>query len=404
MMILRFVKYTPLLLLFLLISSCDKTDWSENFKEKQKSPFGNYIVYNEASSLFKTNSVTLLEKNIYDYLLLGTFDDFSERKSYVCIKHSTNKLDAKGLDELLNFVAKGNQALLSLHHFKDSLKTKLEFTTNNLDKMVYNTSKLKKLNGNLYLNDSSFNKTSYTYNRNLRRHYFLQYNEQRTDVLGTIEIDGEKAPNFIRIAHGKGAFYLHAHPIAFTNYYLLNNNEDYVANVFSYLPNAPILWDPHIKSSKYQNDEDKKSSIFKFFLEHDSLTWFLYTSFIGLLLFMLFNARRKQRAIPVIEPLKNSTVAFAQTIANLYLKEENHKNIVDKKITYFLEKIRSKYLLDTSNLNTDFIEKLAAKSGNNLQPTKYLINTIIMLHKKDECSEEELIVLHKMIKNFFNKK
>ena len=118
---------------------------------------------------------------------------------------------------------------------------------------------------------------------------------------------------------------------------------------------------------------------------------------------MLFNARRKQRAIPVINPLKNTTVAFTQTISSLYLKEQDHKNLVDKKIAYFLEKVRTKYLLNTNNLHKDFILLLAAKSGNEIRNTKYLINTIITLSKKSECSEEELLVLHKMIETFFNK-
>lgn len=46
---------------------------------------------------------------------------------------------------------------------------------------------------------------------------------------------------------------------------------------------------------------------------------------------------------------------------------------------------------------------LAAKSGNEIRNTKYLINTIITLSKKSECSQEELLVLHKMIETFFNK-
>lgn len=400
MRIKKLLHLTSLLVLFAFIS-CDKTDWNENFKEKEKSPFGTYIVYHEAASLFKNNTVTLLEKNSYDYLILDDDDDDTERKNFICIKNDAYKLDNKGVDELLNFVAKGNHAFLAFNYFKNSLQTKLEFTTNNLDKSVNSIAALKKLKGTVFLNDSTFNKTMFHYDRNLRRHYFLEYNEKRTSILGTHEIDGEKVPNFIKIQHGKGAFLLHTNPIAFTNYSLLNENEHYVANAFSYLPDGTILWDPHIKSSIYAKEEDKPS-IFKFFLEHETLTWFLYISLLGLLLFMLFNAKRKQRPIPVLDPLQNTTVAFTQTIASLYLKEQHHKNLADKKITYFLQKVRRKYLLDTSNLNQDFINTLAAKSGNDLQRTKYLVNTIITLHKKTECSEEELIVLHKMIKNFFN--
>ena len=118
---------------------------------------------------------------------------------------------------------------------------------------------------------------------------------------------------------------------------------------------------------------------------------------------MLFNARRKQRAVPILEPLKNTTVAFTQTISNLYLSEGDHKNLVAKKTVFFLEKVRARYLISTANLNANFIEKLAAKSGNEIQKTKYLINTILTLNKKAACSEEELIVLHKMIENFLKK-
>ena len=398
----QFKKYTPLLLLFVLIS-CGKTDWRENFKEKEKSPFGNYIIYNEAKTLFTDQKVTLLKENIYDYLLFDGDKDSTIVQNYICIKHSQFKHTNDGVDALLSFVEKGNNVFLAFNHFKDTLKTRLNFTTNNLDKNALTIAQLKKIKGDFYFTNKKIDSSAFHFNRNIRRNYFLQYDENKTSVLGTIKVDGEKVPNFIKIHHGKGAFYLHTQPIAFTNYYLLKDKEAYTENVFSYIPEGEILWDPFIKSSKYADKNDDKTSIFKFFLEHKTLTWFLFVSLAGLLLFMLFNARRKQRPIPIITPLKNSTVAFTQTIANLYLKEEDHKNVVDKKIAYFLEKVRSKYLLDTSNLNTDFIEKLAAKSGNNLQRTKYLINTIITLNKRIECSEEELVVLYKMIKKFFNK-
>ena len=394
-------KYAPLLFLFALIG-CNKTDWTENFKEKEKSPFGNYIIYNEAKELFKDNQVTLLKQNIYDHLLFNSVIDSAKLQNYVCIKHSGYKLTNNSVSELLSFVSKGNNVFLAFNNFKDSLQSSLKFTTNNLDKSAYSIKALKKLKGTFELKNPQFSKTTFSFDRNIRRNYFLKYNENSTSVLGTMEVDGENVPNFIKIHHGKGAFYLHTQPIAFTNYYLLNGNEEYAANVLSYLPKNDIIWDPHIKSSKYADKKEDDNNVFKFFLKHETLTWFLFVSLIGLLLFMLFNARRKQRPIPVIEPLKNSTVAFTQTIANLYLKEQDHKNLVDKKIAYFLEKVRTKFLLDTTNLNADFIEKLAAKSGNELQRTKYLVNTIITLNKRAECSEEELIVLHKMIENFLN--
>ena len=276
-------KYAPLLLLFILIG-CNKTDWKENFKEKKKSPFGNYIIYNEAKDvLFKENEVTLLKENIYDYLLFESDLDSTKTQNYISIKHGGYKYTNEGITELLNYVSNGNNVFLAFNHFKDSLKSSLKFTTNNLDKKVNSVGGLKKLKGTFELKNNLFSKTSFTFDRNIRRNYFLEYNENSTSVLGTIEVGGEKVPNFIKIHHGKGAFYLHTQPIAFTNYFLLKDEAEYAANVLSYLPNTDVIWDPQIKSSKYTDKKEDNTSVFKFFLEHKTLKWFLFVSLIGLL-------------------------------------------------------------------------------------------------------------------------
>ena len=394
-------KYFILIILFSLVS-CNKTNWYENFKENNKDPFGTYIVFNEAKELFNNNEVHYVKDNIYDYLVKNEKgNDFG---SYVCVKPSAYKLNQDGLEYMLEYVKQGSNLFFSLNNFSKHIKDSLNFTTKNIDKDLYTPEELKLLKGTLFLENQGFKTQTFSFNRNIRKHYFETYNKNNTIVLGTIDVNGEKLPNFIKIYYGEGAIFLHTNPIVFTNYFMLNGNEDYAENLFSYLPSDTILWDSQIKSSKFSNKkEEKEDSIFKFFFQHPTLKWFLMVSFLGLLLFMLFNARRKQRAIPIIEPLQNSTIAFAHTIANLYLKEADHKNLVDKKIAYFLEKIREQFLIDTSNLNTGFIKRLALKSDNDINSTKYLINTIIALNKKSECTETELNVLNKMVENFFKK-
>lgn len=343
-----------------------------------------------------------LKQNIFDYL----YNDFTYNPdfgNYICIKNAAYKLREESLDELLVFVYHGNDAFISLNHFTDVQKEAFQIETENLNKDIFHKDQLKSLSGTLTLSNESFEKQSFTFDRNIRKHYFTSFNDN-TEVLGKIEIDGEFQPNFIKIHHGEGAIYLHTNPVVFTNYYLLTDKRQYTEQLLSYLPTKEIIWDPQIKSSSSRDESDDGESIFKFFLQYDTLTWFLYTSFFSLLLFMLFNARRKQRAIPIIEPLKNSTVEFTQTIASLYLKEKNHKNIADKKIIYFLEKVRSKYLIDTSKLDDEFIKRLALKSGNKLENTRYVIRTIIAMQKNEECSEEQLITLNRMIHNFLQNK
>jgi len=382
---------------------CKKTNWYENYRENDKSPFGTYIIYNEADKLFNNNEVIYLKENIFDYLAENYVDIEENYANYICIKSSADKLHGIGLKDLLDFVYNGNDAFLALNYFSDELKEILEFETQNSDKTIFAPVNLKKLKGELYLENNDFDKQNFSYDRNLRKNFFESYNDEKTIVLGTQKILNVDEPVFIKIYHGKGAVYLHTQPIVFSNYNLLNNNYKYAENALSYLPNKKTLWDPQVMEGDFasNNSSESRESVFKFFLQNPSLKWSLYIFFFGLLLFMLFNARRKQRPIPIIPELKNSTVEFTHTIANLYLRENDHKGLVDKKIQYFLERVRRKYYINTNNLNDSFVKSLALKSGKSKTATNYLINTIISLNKKYECTQDELYRLNTLIDNFF---
>jgi hypothetical protein len=122
-----------------------------------------------------------------------------------------------------------------------------------------------------------------------------------------------------------------------------------------------------------------------------------------MLVFMIFNAKRRQRVVPIVQPLSNTTIDFAKTIGNLYFQEGDHGNLIDKKIIYFLEKIRQDYLLDTSVLDDIFIKKLQAKSGKNsfdIQNLVYLINQ----HRKNNFTaiESDLIAINNAIEKIIN--
>jgi len=396
----KYFNHFAAIIVTLTIFSCSETNWEENFNYKEKSPFGTYIMHQEINNLFPNDSIITLKKNFRDYLADGNFDSISTA-NYVCLNYSMNKLEDEGVDSLLSFVSKGNNAFIALEYFSKTFRKKLEFTSNNLSKDSYFYEDLKKLKGQFYLD--SLKTETYNFDRNIKRNYFVTYNKNNTTILGFAEIDTELVPNFIQIKHGKGYFYLHTNPIVFTNYYLLKDENSYINQLLSYLPSRNIIWDPQLRYSKNSDNNKDNTSVFDFFLKHNTLTWFLIVLLVGILLFMLFNTKRKQRPIPIIPKLENTTVAFTQTIASLYLKEQNHKNLVDKTIRFFLEKVRTKYLLNTNRLNTEFIKNLASKSGNELVNTKYLINTIKTLNKKTECTQEELFVLQKMITKFLKK-
>ncbi len=89
----------------------------------------------------------------------------------------------------------------------------------------------------------------------------------------------------------------------------------------------------------------------------------LYIILGGLLLFMIFRAKRTQRIIPVIKPPVNSSLEFLNTLSNLYYKKRDFHTIVEKRHAYFLDYIRKHYYMSTENIDNEFINVLSAKSG-----------------------------------------
>jgi hypothetical protein len=118
--------------------------------------------------------------------------------------------------------------------------------------------------------------------------------------------------------------------------------------------------------------------------------------------FMIFNAKRKQRIVPIINPLPNTTVDFTKTIGNLYYQEGDHTTIIDKKIIYFLERVRNEYLMDTTKLDADFVKKLHQKSGKDyfiIEKAVFLINN----HRKSPHTsiEDDLVEINKALEKVF---
>ena len=124
--------------------------------------------------------------------------------------------------------------------------------------------------------------------------------------------------------------------------------------------------------------------------------WYIFV--FSVLLFIIFNAKRRQRIVPIIEPLKNKSVEFIRTIGNLYMQEGDFHDMMAKKSQYFLSRVRTELLIDTQNLDEEFEKKLQLKTGKS--PEK--INEAVVLIKKSlnpsaQVINEDLIKLNKAL-------
>ena len=266
--------------------------------------------------------------------------------------------------------------------------------TSNLDEKVF----FKMVNKN-------FPSTEYSFDRDFRNQVFTEIDTLRTTVLGKtgyIDKNGERTEegiNFIKYNFGEGNFYFYTFPEAFTNYYLLKeNNNQHTAAVLSYLDaDKTIYWDEYYKTGK-----SKITSPMYFLLSNPSLKWSYYLVLIGVLFFVVFEGKRKQRYIPIITPLKNQTLAFTRTIANMYYEKSEHKNIAEHKISYLLDFIRLKLRIPTNKIDATFYKYVASRSGNSTEDIEKLFEYCNYIHLKNAVTKEELLKLNTLIEDFKN--
>ena len=150
----------------------------------------------------------------------------------------------------------------------------------------------------------------------------------------------------------------------------------------------------------YKSGKSFYTSPMYLFLNTKELKWAYYTALIGVLIYIVFEGKRKQRAVPVVEPLQNKTLAFTRTISDMYFEKGDQKSIAEHKINYFLDEVRSDYYLGKIVKEDDFYTNLAARSGKSYESVKSLFTYMEQLRNKAQVTDNELIKLNVLIQKF----
>ncbi len=365
-------------------------NWFPSYVAKHKIPYGTFIVREEMLQLFP--DVTIKNIKIPPYIYL---EDTTRVGTYFFADEAMNFGDTEFL-RLMKFVERGNDVFISTHGMNiDTLNFKTErLVSKNFDEKVF-----------FKLYNRAFKGREYTFDRPFVNQVFTKIDTLNTIVLGITgytdsnNVRTEEGVNFVKFTFGKGNFYLHTFPEIFTNYSMLKaSNHQHTANVLSYLrDDIPILWDSYYKTGK-----SKITAPMHYLLSSKHLKWAYYFALIGVLMFVIFEGKRTQRSIPIITPLKNQTVAFTRTIANMYFEKQEHKNIAEHKITYLLEFIRTKLHIPTTTIDVTFYNYVASRSGNSYESVEKLFKFCEHIHIKNQITNEELIRLNTLIEKFKN--
>ena len=354
-------------------------DWRKNFDTEKKTPFGLFIFNQESRQLFHEK----LEKvNVSPY----SYYQKDGKKKPHNILIIQKKLDEVSWQYIMNEVSAGSDVMWFTNETTAKLRDTLgfRFKTVSYEKEYYLQLTDEKLTNNRLLIDKSPENKGFSYIRNDIK--VLGKTLHKAD-----ENESSINADFVKIRFGKGHFYIHSEPLILTNYYLLKSKNKYVESVLSYLPNRETVW-------FMENDVPLSMSPMRFILSNPSLKYAWYLLLFGLLIFVFFNAKRKQRIVPISEPLKNTSLDFIRSIGNLYLQEGDFHEMMAKKAQYFLNKVRMDLMIDTANLDEQFINKLHLKTGKNIE----LITEAVELIKKGQSPyasvmKEDLIRMNKLL-------
>ncbi|MGU3374030.1 hypothetical protein [Chryseobacterium sp. M5A1_1a] len=363
------------ILALLEVNKKETTNWQKNFDINEKSPFGLFVFNNEAKDLFK-NNLKKIDQTPYEYYS-------QHKKSIHNIVVIENKIDGESWKKILDQVSKGSDALLIISQMPKEISDSIGFYDSEIS---FEEQNVLKFTDTKYQNDF-IKLDKFPSGRGFS---FIKPN---VEVLGkTVEDKNTDQANFIKVKFGKGNIYAHSEPLFLTNYYLLKpGNVKYAQDVFSYLQDRETLW--------FVDNDTKVSRFFmRFVLGNPALKYAWWVLLGGLVLFIFFNAKRKQRIVPVIEPLRNTSLDFVKSIGNLYLQEGDFHDMMAKKAQYFLNKVRMDFLIDTQNLDSEFAKKLQLKTGKPMDMINEAINLITKAQDPySSVMKEDLVRMNKLL-------
>lgn len=360
-------------------------NWDYSFSRFDKIPYGEYAVYDMLEDIFPGKKITSSDLSLYNSL------DDSTINTNLIIINKTFAPDSLEADALLRFVSRGNTAFISAEEFWGDFADTLKINTRE-NYVPYSSNDSTGLN---FTSDQLWRKgADYSYKKGNVDSYFSTC--KGATVLSQ---NSKDSAVMLSIKFGNGTFLLSSVPMAFTNYYALKYpDNDYMFKALSYLPVADTRWDEHYKMVTH-----KPETPLRYILSNDSLKRAYYLMLLGLFIYIIFEAKRTQRIIPVVNPLQNTSLEFTETMGRLYFVKGTNKGIAEKRVRFLYDYIRSNYKINITEPDGDFYSALSAKTLISINELKELFTFILGVQREPLLDSLTLLKLNTLIEDFYKK-
>lgn len=390
------------------------------YSSRDKAPYGSYVAYKLLENFFDNNKAKTITKPFAQtFRQNGNFES-SSNNVYIIV---AGKLYAtqEDVDAMYHYVRGGNKLFMVIEEPDTLLEAAFNFSTSTpwgrdharwehemdslgvplADTTVSFSHSFPLFAAQSFINPGFAPDTSFSAKGIVMMHRLDKTDTATTTILGT---NAWHEPNFFRVNAGNGHLFVLLNPMTWTNNFLLEkNNIKALENQMAYLPQYPqnVYWDEFYKHLRYRQRGD--FSNWQVLMRHPALRWALWLAVLLLLLYVLFEGKRRQRLIPPKPVLANTSLEFAETLGRLYYLHHNNRNLSQKMIQHLLEYIRNHYYLNTGQLNNEFVVLLSRKSGHPQEAVAEMITQIHTLRMADNVSDDELQNFYNSIYQFYLK-
>ena len=350
--------------------------WTPTFSHYDEQPLG-CALFDSLLSSSLPHGYSLSKETFYQME-----EDTVDKMGILVIANTLSMVKAD-VNALLKMAERGNKIMLVSNNYPKLLEDTLGFYCTYSH---FNAAAFRKYASSIFRKDSIYWVADSVYSRQLYRCYpqfcnssFRRYDSKvirklaekdMTDAIGDALADSDSVKVYsnyhplLAMARpwGEGEIILVSTPLLFTNYGVLDeNNANYIFRLLSQMGELPI-----VRSEGYMKATAQvQQSPLRYLLAHQPLRWALYLTMITILLFMIFTAKRRQRAIPVVREPANKSLEFTELIGTLYFQKKDHVDLVRKKFAYLAEELRREIQVDIEEVADDkrSFERIARKTG-----------------------------------------
>ncbi|MGV9012614.1 MAG: DUF4350 domain-containing protein [Flavobacteriales bacterium] len=386
-----------LLILVLDAIAPREPNWNPSFTRYKTDPYACGLTYDRLADLFP-QGVTTVRQPIYGTAQeRSALDSGASRVNHIFIDGNFS-LDDLDLRHLLMMVEAGDDAFIAAENFYGLIEDTLHFRTAYYWAPPDTTSIVQDAKTLLRNDTDAIQFTIFPLLHEPVSHFarggfdehFRNFTLDSTQVLAENQ---RHEPVLIRIRHGKGFLYFCTIPRAFTNYYLLKDDaRPFMESAFSLLPDRPVLWDEYYKVGR-----EGSQTPLRYILEQPALKGAYWSAILLLLLTVLVYARRRQRAIPVVEPPRNSSREFADTIGRLYFFRGDHADIARKLSNQFKDEVRRKLRLHRAAWDAETVKEIALRTGISEEELNHAGRLMDYYAGNERVSEQQLLTLNKAL-------